>query len=142
MKGFLLFIGLPAAAIVIFFSGSFPYTLIYDEESLKDLRFDGKEPVSAQVVNCEVQSADRLSMGSVMETTFRATLRNHTDRFIVISAIGEVFTPEGRSNGMHSQLFILNPNAAEGTTFRSNTPYTGDGRYQCEMRYTVGRFEY
>ncbi len=63
MKKFLLFFGLPVAAVIIFMSGSFPYTLIYDEESLKDLKFEGKEPVSAEVVKCEVQNADSLSLG-------------------------------------------------------------------------------
>ena len=142
MKGFLLYFGLPVAAVAIFFSGSFPHTLIYDEEDLKGLTYEGKEPVSAEVVNCEVQNADSLTLGAVMETTFRATLKNNTDRYVVISAIGEVFSPNGRSGGMHSQMFILNPNAVEETTFRSNTPYTVRGRYRCEMRYAIGRFKY
>ena len=77
-----------------------------------------------------------------MDTTFRATLKNNTDRFITISAIGEVFDPEGRSKGMHSQLFVLNPHAVEHTTFRSSTVYTSRGRYKCEMRYAIGRFKY
>ncbi len=142
MKRFLLFFGLPLAAVIIFMSGSFAYTLIYDEEALKDLKFEGKEPVSAEVVKCDVQNADSLSLGAVMETSFQAMLRNHTDRFVVISAIGEVFSPDGRSNGMHSQLFVLSPNAVEETNFRSNTPYTSRGRYRCEMRYAIGRFKY
>lgn len=142
MKTFLFIFGLPVAAVIIFISGSFPYTLVYDEESLKDLKFDGDEPVSAEVVKCDIQNADTLSVGAVMETSFRATLRNHTDRYVVISAIGEVFSPTGRSSGMNSQLFILNPNSVEETSFRSNTPYTSRGRYKCEMRYAIGRFKY
>lgn len=142
MKRFLLLFGLPVVAVVVFLSGSFPHTLIYDEASLKDLKFEGEEPVSAEVVNCDVQNAAELSPGTEMETTFRATLKNHTDRYVVISAIGEVFDPEGRSRGMHSQMFLLNPNATENTTFRSSTPYTSRGRYKCEMRYAIGRFKY
>lgn len=142
MKRFILFFGLPVAAVMIFFSGSFPYTLVYDEEALKDLKFEGKEPVSAGIVKCEIQNADSLSLGAAMETSFRAALRNHTDRFVVISAIGEVFAPTGRSSGLHSQLFVLNPNAVEETNFRSNTHYTSRGRHRCEMRYAIGRFKY
>ncbi len=142
MKGFLLYIVLPVTAIGIFFSGSFPHTLIYEEEDLRGLKFEGKEPVSAEVVNCEIQNADSLTLGAAMETTFRATLKNNTNRYVVISAIGEVFNPNGRSSGMHSQMFVLNPNAVEETTFRSSTPYTARGRYRCEMRYAIGRFKY
>jgi len=142
MKGFLLYIVLPVAAVIFFISGSFPYTLIYDEESLSDVRFEGKEPVSAEVVKCEVDNTENLSPGATLNTTFRATLRNHTDRFVVISAIGEVFMPGGRSGGMHSQLFVLNPNAVEKTSFRSGSVYTVPGRYRCEMRYAIGRFKY
>ena len=142
MKGFLLYFGLPVAAIGIFFSGSFSHTLIYDEEDLKGLNYAGKEPVSAEVVKCEIQNADSFTLGAVMETTFRATLKNNTNRYVVISAIGEVFNPNGRSSGMHSQMFVLNPNAVEGTTFRTSTPYTARGRYRCEMRYAIGRFKY
>ena len=142
MKKFLILIGLPVAAVSIFFSGSFPYTLIYDEESLRNLKFTGDEPVSAEVVNCDIKGAPNLSLGTVMDTTFRATLRNHTDRYVVISAIGEVFDPEGRSTAMHSQMLVLNPNSVEETTFKSGTPYTSRGRYNCEMRYAIGRFTY
>ncbi len=142
MKGFLLFFGLPAAAVLIFFSGSLPYTLIYDEESLKDLEFSGKEPVSAEVVKCEIENAADLMVGDVLETSFRATLTNNTDRFVVISAIGEIFSPRGRSSGMHSQLMFLNPNSQEQTSFRTNTPYMSAGNYRCEMRYAIGRFTY
>ena len=142
MKGFLLYFCLPIAAIVVFISGSAPYTLIYEEEDLLALRFEGKEPVSAEVVKCEVQNTDNLSIGVDLETIFRATLKNHTDRFVVISAIGEVITPRGRSLGMHSQMFVLNPNASEDTQFRTFTPYAGGGRYRCEMRYAIGRFKY
>ncbi len=142
MKTFIMFVVLPVAAIMIFMSGSLPYTSIYDEQSLKKLRYAGKEPVSAEVVESEVLNADDLSLGSVMETSFRATLTNHTNRFVVISAIGEIFSPNGRSSGMHSQLMILNPNATERTSFRSNTPYTDRGHYRCEMRSTIGRFDY
>ncbi len=142
MKGFLLYFVLPVTAIGIFFSGSFSHTLIYDEEDLMELKFEGKEPVSAEVVKCEIQNADSLTLGAVMETTFRATLKNNTNRYVVISAIGEVFSPNGRSSGMHSQMFVQNPNAVEETTFRSSTPYTARGRYRCEMRYAIGRFKY
>jgi len=142
MKNFLVFFGIPVLAVVIFFSGSFPYTLIYDEESLRELEYAGDEPVTAEVVNCEVHDPSDLSLGAIMETTFRATLTNHTDRLVAISAIGEVFDPEGRSTAMHSQMFVLNPNAVEETTFKSGTPYTSRGRYKCEMRYAIGRFKY
>ena len=142
MKRFLLLFGLPVATIATFFSGSLPYTLVYDEESLLGLEFTGDDPVSAEVVDCEIAGLDRLSIGSTMETTFRATLTNHTDRYVVISAIGEVFDPRGRSVGMHSQMFVLSPDSREQTTFRSGTPYTSNGRYTCEMRYAIGRFKY
>ena len=142
MKGFLLYFCLPIAAIVIFASGSLPYTLIYDEDDLRTLKFEGKEPVSAEVVKCQMQNTDNLTIGEDLETTFQATLRNHTDRFVVIAAIGEVIPPKGSSVGMHSQMMVLNPNAVEETEFRSFTPYMSDGRYLCEMRYAIGRFKY
>lgn len=142
MKRFIVFVVLPVAAVVAFFSGSFPYTLIHDEESLRGVEFSGDEPISVEVVECTVADPGGLSLGDVMDTTFRATLKNNTNRFVAISAIGEVFDPEGRSKGMHSQLVVLNPNAVEHTTFRSGTPYTSRGRYKCEMRYAIGRFKY
>lgn len=142
MKKFIIFVVLPVAAVVVFFSGALPYTLVYDEESLNKLNFAGDEPVSAEVTECEIADPGALSPGDVMDTMFRVSLKNNTDRFIAISAIGEVFDPEGRSNGMHSQLFLLNPNSMEQTTFRSSTPYTSRGRYRCEMRYAIGRFKY
>ena len=142
MKRFLIIFGLPVAVVMIFFSGSFPHTLIYDEESLRALKFSGDEPISAEVVNCEITNPTSLSRGAVVKTTFRATLKNHTDRYVVISAIGEVFDPEGRSTAMHSKWFVLSPNGAEEAVFRSDTPYTSRGRYRCEMRYAIGRFRY
>ncbi len=142
MKRFVVFVVLPVAAVVVFFSGSFPYTLVRDQESLRDVGFTGDEPVSAEVVECNVGDPSALSLGDVMDTTFQVMLKNNTNRFIVISAIGEVFDPEGRSKSMHSQLFVLNPNSVERTTFRSSTPYTSRGRYKCEMRYAIGRFKY
>ena len=142
MKTFLLFIGLPAAAILTFFSGSMPYTLIYEEADLMGLSFDAKQPVTADVVRCDSADTANLRVGDVLETTFRATLTNHTDRFVVISAIGEIFAPGGRSGGMHSQLMVLNPNSEESTSFKTNVPYLSAGRYKCEMRYAIGRFDY
>lgn len=137
---FLLFVGVPIAAVVLFFSGSLPYTLIYDEESLQSVGYSGGEPVVVEIVKCEVDDASRLDLGAALNTTFRAKLRNNTNRFIAISAIGEVFDPRGRSMGMNSQLIVLNPGSSEETQFRSNTPFTGDGRYTCDMRYAIGRF--
>ncbi len=139
---FLLFLGVAAAAVAVFFSGSMPYTLIYDEESLHDVKYGGDEPLAAEVVKCEVDDTRSLTVGDALNTTFKAKLLNNTDRFIAISAIGEVFDPMGRSMGMNSQLFVLNPNSSEETQFKSNTPFTTGGTYTCEMRYAVGRFEY
>lgn len=141
MKAFLLFIGLPAAAVLTFFSGSLPYTLIYEEADLMGLSYDAKEPVTAEVVKCETGDTAKLRVGDVLETTFRATLTNHTDRYVVISAIGEIYAPRG-SGGMHSQLMVLNPNSEESTSFKSNIPYLSAGSYRCEMRYAIGRFDY
>ncbi len=142
MKTFLLFIGIPAAAIMTFFSGSMPYTLIYEEADLMGLSFDAKQPVTAEVVKCESADTAQLRVGDILETTFRATLTNHTDRYVVISAIGEIFTPQGRSGGMHSQLMVLNPHSEESTSFKTSIPYMSAGRYKCEMRYAIGRFDY
>jgi hypothetical protein len=139
---FLLFLGMAVAAVAVFFSGSMPYTLISDEESLRGVEYDGKEPIAAKVVKCEVDDTRNLTMGDALNTTFRVELQNNTNRFVTISAIGEVFDPMGRSMGMNSQLFVLNPNSTEETQFRSNTPFTVSGTYTCEMRYAIGRFEY
>ncbi len=139
---FLLFLGMVIAAVAVFFSGSLPYTLIYDEESLHDVKYDSDEPIAVEIVKCEVDDSKGLTPGVALDTTFKAKLRNNTDRFIAMSAIGEVFDPTGRSMGMNSQMFVLNPNSSEETQFKSNTPFTVDGTYTCEMRYTVGRFDY
>lgn len=140
MKNFLVFFGLPVVAVILFFSGSLPYTLIYDEASLNEAGFTGDEPVSVDVVRCEIQNAGDLRLGDLLDTSFRASLTNHTDRFVVVSAIGEVFDPAGRSSAMHSQMMILSPNATEETSFRSRTPYSRQGSYRCEMRWAIGRF--
>lgn len=142
MKKFIFLFVLPASLIYVFFSGLLPYTLVYDEETLNKLEHAGKEPIIADVVTCKVQDTKNLHMGAEMETAFRVKLINNTDRFVWISAIGEVFSPTGHSDGMHSKLFFLNPNAAENVEFRSRTTYTRSGRYRCEMRYNIGRFDY
>ena len=130
------------AAVMVFFSGSLPYTLIYDEESLRDVTSGSKKPIEVEVVKCEVDDARNLTLGAALNTTFTAKLQNNTNRYIAISAIGEVFDPRGRSMSMNSQLFVLSPNSSEETRFKSKTPFTADGIYTCEMRYAIGRFEY
>lgn len=142
MKKFILLFVLPASLIYVFFSGLLPYTLVYDEETLNKLEHAGKEPIIADIVTCKVQDTKDLHMGAEMETAFRVKLINNTDRFVWISAIGEVFSPTGQSAGMHSKFFFLNPNAAEGLEFKTKTVFTRGGRYKCEMRYTIGRFQY
>ena len=142
MKPFPLFVGLIFVAVMTFFSGLLPYTLVYDKESLMDLSIVGDKPLSAEVVKCKVQNTAGLFLSAPMKTTNRVTLTNHTDRFVVISAMGEVFDPKGRSAGIHSQLFVLNPNSVEETVFRSETPFTGPGKYRCKLRYAIGRFDY
>ncbi len=139
---FLLFLGMVIAAVAVFFSGSLPYTLINDEESLQGVEYDGEEPIAAEVVKCKVDDTRSLSIGDALNTTFRAELRNNTNRYVTISAIGEVFDPMGRSMGMNSQLFVLSPNSTEETQFKSNTPFTVSVTYTCEMRYAIGRFKY
>lgn len=139
---FLLFLVAAGAAVAIFFSGSLPYTLVSDEQSLRGVKHTGKKPIEAEVVKCEVDNARDLKPGSALNTTFRAQLRNNTDRYVAISAIGEVFDPRGRSMSMNSQLFVLSPNSSEETSFLSKTPFTTDGEYTCEMRYAIGRFDY
>ena len=138
MNPFLLFVGLIFVAVMTFFSGLFPYTLVYDEESLRDLRFVGDKPVSAEVVTCKVQDTSGLFLSAPMRTTNRVGLTNHTDRFVVISAMGEVFDPKGRSAGIHSKLFVLNPNSVEETVFTSETAFAGPGKYRCKLRYAIG----
>lgn len=136
----MLFVG-SIVAVALFFSGSLPYTLVYDTESLEGIEHTGDEPIAADVVKCDIDDTRGLAVGDALNTTFRATLQNNTNRFVAVSAIGEVFDPKGRSMGMNSQLIVLGPNSTEGTHFRSNTPFTGNGSYTCEMRYTVGRFK-
>jgi hypothetical protein len=142
MKTFLLFVGLPFVVVMTFFSGALPYTLIYQEASLMDLSYEGEEPVSAKVVKCELQDTAGLFLGAPMKTTFRVMIANKTDRFVAISAMGEVFDPKGRSAGIHSKLFVLSPNSVEENVFRSKTPFTGPGKYRCNLRYAIGRFDY
>ena len=130
MKSLLLFVGVPIGAFLFFLSGSAPYTLIYDEETLSNASFTGDEPVTVDDFVCEVQDADSVMIGDVLSTTFSVTFKNNTDRFVVVSALGEVYAPKG-SAGIHSQMMILSPESTERTSFRSNTPHTGPGRYTC-----------
>jgi hypothetical protein len=139
---FLLFLGLVGAAVAVFFSGSLPYTLIYDEDSLRDVTSGSEEPIEAEVVRCDVDDTNSLKPGAALNATFKTELRNNTDRYVAISAIGEVFDPRGRSMSMNSQLFVLSPNSSEETRFMSRTPFTTAGTYTCEMRYAIGRFDY
>lgn len=48
MSRFLIFFGPPVLAIIIFFSGSLPYTLIDDEATLREAGHPGDEPVSVE----------------------------------------------------------------------------------------------
>ena len=142
MKKFIFLFVLPASVLFLFLSGAAPYTLVYDAASLQRLDYEGKNPITADVVTCKVQDTKGLHMGSEMTTDFRVKLINHTDRFVLISAIGEVFAPTGQSAGMHSKMFMLNPNADENTEFRSKTTFVRGGRYKCQVRYVIGRFKY
>lgn len=142
MKKFIFLFVLPVSVIYLFFSGALPYTLIYEEDSLNKVNFVGDKPVFANVTACKVQDTKDLYIGADMETTYRVRLINNTDRFVAISAIGEVFSPTGNSAGMHSKFFILNPNAEEEIEFTSLTTITRTGRYKCKVRYAIGRFEY
>ena len=49
----LLYLGAAIAAVSLFFSGSVPYSLIYDRQSLQGVEYSGKEPLVAEVVRCE-----------------------------------------------------------------------------------------
>ena len=106
-----------------------------------DLNLDGADPLEAEIVKCEVQDTAGLFLSAPMKTTFRVMLANHTDRFVVISTMGEVIDPKGRSTGIHSKLFVLSPNSVEENVFRSKTPFTGPGKYRCTLRYAIGRFD-
>ena len=136
---FLLYLGMAIAAVALFFSGSLPYTLVNDPESLQGVKYSGEEPIAAEVVECEIDDTRSLGRGATFATTFNARLRNNTDRFVAMSTIGEVFDPSGNTIGMNSQMLILNPNSAEETRFKLNAPFTTNGHYTCELRYTVGR---
>ncbi|MBT8099684.1 MAG: hypothetical protein KJO82_08035 [Gammaproteobacteria bacterium] len=138
---FLLYLGIAIASVVLFFSGSLPYTLIYDQKSLQGLKYSSEEPITADVIECEIDDKKSYVRGATFETSFEAKLRNHTNRFVVVSSIGEVFDPSGNSMGMKSQVFVLNPNSSDGTRYMTKSPFTTNGRYSCEMRYTIGRFE-
>ena len=142
MKKFIFLFVLPASLLALFLSGAAPYTLIHDAASLQKLEYEGKEPITADVVTCKVQDTKDLHMGSELATDFRVKLINHTDRFVLISAIGEVFAPTGQSTGMDSKMFFLNPNAADTTEFRSRTTFVRGGKYRCQIRYVIGRFKY
>ena len=137
----LLFIVISIAAAAVFFSGSLPYTLVYDQTSLQGIEFEGDEPLTAEVVECKIDDKRSYARGATFETTFTARLRNNTSRFVAVSAIGEVFDPSGSPLRMNSRLLVLSPEASEETRFRLNSTFTTNGHYGCEMRYTVGRFK-
>ena len=138
---FLLYLGIAIAAVALFFSGSLPYTLVNDPESLQGVKHSGEGPIAAEVVECEIDDTRTLGRGATFETTFNARLRNNTDRFVAMSTIGEVFDPGGNPIAMNSQMFVVSPESAEETRFKLNAPFTTNGHYTCELRYTVGRFK-
>lgn len=139
---FMLYLGSAIAAVSLFFSGSLPYTLINDQESLHGVAYVGEEPIAAETVKCKIDDANSLMRGATFKTAFRVKLRNNTNRFVVISTIGEVFDPSGHSLDVNAQMFVLNPNSSEETRFQSNATFTTNGNYSCDMRYTVGRFKH
>ena len=141
MKIFLLFVVFPFVGIMTFFSGALPYTLIRDEASLVDLGSGDQKPLSAMVVRCELPDTAGLRLGSPMKTTFRMKFANRTNRFVAISALGEVFDPKGRSGSIHSKLFVLSPNAVEEKIFRSRSRFSVHGKYRCTLRYAIGGFD-
>ena len=141
MKKFIFLFVLPAAVIYVFFSGLLPYTLVYDAAKLQKLEYPGKGPITADVVTCKVQDTKNLHMGSELVTNYRVKLINHTDRFVLISAIGELFPPAGQSASTHSKMFILDPKADETTEFTSKTTFVRGGNYKCQLRYIIGRFQ-
>lgn len=142
MKKFIFLVILPISLLFIFISGALPYTLIYSEASLRNAKFPGDEPITAKGMTCKIQDTKESRLGVQLETTFYGKLRNNTDRFIAISAIGEVFSAAGHSAGAHSKFFILNPNAEKEIRFRSLTLYSRTGRYKCRFRYAIGSLQY
>lgn len=138
---FLLYLGIAIAAVVLFFSGSLPYTLIYDQQSLQDVKHSGEEPIAAEVVECDIDDSRSLGRGATFKTTFNARLRNNTDRFIAMSTNGQVFDSGGSPISSNSRMFVLNPNSFEEVAFTLNASFTTSGHHTCELRYTVGQFK-
>lgn len=137
---FLLYLGLAIAAVAIFFSGSLPYTLIYDQQSLQGVKYSGEEPLAAEVLGCKIDESRSMAPGATFETTFEARLRNNTDRYLAVSTIGEVNDPGGNPISMTSRMLVLSPDSAEEARFTLKAVFTTTGNYTCDMRYTVGRF--
>lgn len=142
MKKFVFLVILPLSLLFVFISGYLPYTLIYNDSSLKNAGITAAEAVTAQARTCKVQDTKGSRLGIELETTFFGKLRNNTDRFVAISAIGEVFSAAGYSAGAKSKLLILFPNAEREIRFRSLTLYSRTGGYNCKLRYAVGSFQY
>ena len=137
---FLLIVGAAIAAVALFFSGSLPYTLVSDQESLQGVKHSGDVPIAEEILECQVDDKRSYVRGATFVTTFKARLRNNTNRFVTISTIGEVSDPSGSPLKMHSQILMLSPDAVEETQFTLNATFTTNGYYGCDIRYTVGRF--
>lgn len=138
MKKLFFLVILPISLLFVFISGYFPYTLIFNGSSLKNAKFTAAEAVTAQAMRCQVQDTKGSQRGIRLETTFSGNLRNNTDRFIAISAIGEVFSATGQLADAESEFFVLFPKAARQIQFTSTTVYSRTSGYKCKLRYAIG----
>ncbi|MEL7187741.1 MAG: hypothetical protein AAFN50_15100 [Pseudomonadota bacterium] len=136
---FFLYLGVVVVAVSLFFSGSLPYTLIYDQESLQGVEHTGDEPITEEVIECDIDGSRSLGPGATFKTTFNVRLRNNTNRYVAMSLTGEVFDSGGSPISNDARMVVLSPNSAEELAYTLNSTFTVSGRYTCELRYTIAR---
>ena len=120
-------------ALGVFMSGKLPYTLIYNADQLASVPGEG-DAITGSELSCDVQ----LSENEVMvEGTFTLDLTNNTDRFVIVSVVGELLPPKGYGIPSY-QKRLFNPEESQHIKFNSSIPFGPDGEYLCEVRYVVG----
>ena len=125
----------------LFLSGAVPYSLVYKENQLPALEGDNP-PITASNERCKAHDEANLEPGDTATGSFSITLRNHTNRFVIVSVHGLVVEPSGGAGGMTYYTQFMPPNETTDFSFRLRTVVGSPGIYRCEITYKVGWGEF
>jgi len=124
--------------VIIFFSGKFPYTLIFDKNDVSKIGHEG-DAFTAEDLSCELTKTEGLRPGDPVIGDFSLTVTNHTDRYLVISSVGEITSPGSRyPDSANYKTLILSPLETERVSFTTKAVFTVSGKYLCESRTAAG----